>query len=548
MSWFNIRGPILLAVSALLVAGCGEKHTKERERDPYFASPFSRAQIDFFFAQAPEVQSVDNAPRVSPPKPPTPKTQPISYPINKVVDGKSYSISVHPTGVASTSHLMIERIVPAKVTLKKDFVCILNLTNISKNTLYDVTVSEPLSFIFRSADPAPIYNRDDTLIWDLGHMASEETRTIQLRGYAGTPKRISNCVTVVYSSRQKACAEIDVTNPSLKLTQSGPQSVIQCDLVPITFEIANNGTGLARNVIIRQELPEGLASLDNQKTIIIRAGNIEQGESKAFKVNLKVLKTGLFRTRAQAISEDNVTAYADYSVKALTPRLAMTTSGPAKRYAGRIAQYEITVTNQGDGPANNLVVTEAIPPGTTYISASDGGIPTNGVVAWNLGTLAPLASKKVSVRIKLDKVGIMVNKARANAYCATASAECKTVVEGIAAILLEVVDLDDPVEVGSNSTYEINVTNQGSSAGTNIRIVANLPDEFDYVASDGPTTATLSGNAVSFAPLASLPAKQTVLYHIEVKGTKTGDLRFHVELQSDQMSSPVMETESTHVY
>jgi len=243
-----------------------------------------------------------------------------------------------------------------------------------------------------------------------------------------------------------------------------------------------------------------------------------------------------------------VTAYADYTVKVLIPKLAMTISGPAKRYTGRIAPYEITITNQGDGPAQNLVVTEILPPGGTYVSATDGGVFTNGMVVWTLGTLAPGASRKVSARIKLNGVGVLVNKANASAHCASASAECKTVVEGVSAILLEVVDLDDPVEVGSNSTYEINVTNQGSAPGTNIRVVATLPEGFEYVRGSGPTPALHDGKIVRFAPLASLAPKATVIYRVEVKGTRTGDLRFRAELQSDQMSSPVMETESTHVY
>jgi uncharacterized repeat protein (TIGR01451 family) len=121
-------------------------------------------------------------------------------------------------------------------------------------------------------------------------------------------------------------------------------------------------------------------------------------------------------------------------------------------------------------------------------------------------------------------------------------------VEGLAAILLEVVDIQDPIEVGTNSTYVISVTNQGSAADTNINIVATLPDALEYVTSEGPTEAMVNGNVVAFTPLAHLTAKETATYRVEVKGIKTGDIRFHVELNSGQMTSPVMETESTTIY
>ena len=53
---------------------------------------------------------------------------------------------------------------------------------------------------------------------------------------------------------------------------------------------------------------------------------------------------------------------------------------------------------------------------------------------------------------------------------------------------------------------------------------------------------------MTFAPLPRLAPKAKVEYKVDIKGIKTGDLRFRVELRSDQMSSPVMETESTNVY
>ena len=45
-----------------------------------------------------------------------------------------------------------------------------------------------------------------------------------------------------------------------------------------------------------------------------------------------------------------------------------------------------------------------------------------------------------------------------------------------------------------------------------------------------------------------LDPKAKAVYKVTTKGTKEGDLRFKVELTSDQMTSPASETESTHVY
>ncbi|MCF7975830.1 MAG: DUF11 domain-containing protein [Phycisphaerae bacterium] len=471
--------------------------------------------------------------------------------MHKIVDGKIHSISAYPTGIAATSVLLIERVAPVQATLQEDIEYTVNVTNISENTLYDVTVTEPYSPIFkyRSAVPEPISHQEGTLIWNLGTIAAQEIHTITMRGNAISPGRMSDCVTITYVSHTPGnCIDIEVVNPSIKLTQTGPESVIQCDPIPVTLMVTNDGTGLARNVNIREELPEGLQTSDGQTVIASQAGDLKPGESRTLEVKLKALEAGLYTARAKATAQGNLESYADYTVRVVKPMLVLTTSGPKRRYAGRTAQYDITVTNKGDGRADNLLVTKLIPPGVTYISASDKGVPSHGMVAWNLGSLEPSASKTVSVRVRLDEIGTIVNKVSAKAYCTFVSTESETTVEGIPAILLEVIDLGDPIEVESNETYVIRVTNQGSALGTNIRIVATLPAEMDYVTSSGPTQASVNNKVISFSPLPSLEPKVTAEYRVVIKGVKIGDVRFHVQLESDQMSSPVMETESTHIY
>ena len=170
-------------------------------------------------------------------------------------------------------------------------------------------------------------------------------------------------------------------------------------------------------------------------------------------------------------------------------------------------------------------------------------------MVWNLGDMQPGAKKAVSVTYTGVKIGEVSSKATAMADCATAvSAAAMTNVKGIPAILLEVIDEVDPVEVEQQTKYRIVVTNQGSAPSTNIAITATLEDSMQYIASAGPTTATVAGADVKFAPLASLAAGGKATWVVTVKAVKEGDVRFKAVMASDNRERPVTETESTYFY
>ncbi|TNE57323.1 MAG: DUF11 domain-containing protein [Bacteroidetes bacterium] len=57
-------------------------------------------------------------------------------------------------------------------------------------------------------------------------------------------------------------------------------------------------------------------------------------------------------------------------------------------FSGDNAEFTITVTNHKDDPVTNVVVTDPLPAGLTLVSASNGGTDNNGVVTWDLGTMA----------------------------------------------------------------------------------------------------------------------------------------------------------------
>jgi uncharacterized repeat protein (TIGR01451 family) len=229
--------------------------------------------------------------------------------------------------------------------------------------------------------------------------------------------------------------------------------------------------------------------------------------------------------------------------------LTIAKSGPHRQYLGRPVAYEISVFNKGDGPAQNTIIEDIIPPGVTGIEATAGAQFSGSKLIWDLGTLEPNTSKKVRVSYTPAREGELMGSATASAYCAEPVTDsAKTTITGIAAARLDVIDLDDPVEVGGTTTYLVTVSNEGSAADANIRLVCTLDDKLQYVSSAGATAGALMGRTVSFSPLQTLEPKTKATWRIVVKGLQPGDVRFRVAMHTDQLALPIEEMEATHIY
>jgi hypothetical protein len=133
-----------------------------------------------------------------------------------------------------------------------------------------------------------------------------------------------------------------------------------------------------------------------------------------------------------------------------------------------------------------------------------------------------------------------------NGVAAMASTETR--VEGVASVIMEVVDLDDPVEVGAETAYDVRIRNEGSIAAQNLSINCKLPDGVELISGKGPTDVVLEKGALRCKPLAQLPPGETVTYRIHVRGRQEGNLRFRASLTSDSMQKPLVIEEITQFY
>ncbi|MEX0876088.1 MAG: hypothetical protein WD114_01395, partial [Phycisphaerales bacterium] len=359
----------------------------------------------------------------------------------------------------------------------------------------------------------------------------------------------SDCISVSYNNF--LCATVDVIEPSLALTKTAPEIAYDCDdEVRIRYTVRNTGTGTAEDVTIRDTLPEGMSMSQGNREVNIPVGDLPAGESKAYEVRVRTAETGEYSSRAMATADGGLEARADATnTVIITPEIDIATDCSETQFIGQDYDYNFTFENNGEAPVREATASATIPRGASVVDISQGGRISGNSVVWNLGTIDAESSEDFSMTVNASEKGTYRTTVTADAFCArTVNRTCTTEVEGIPAILLEVVDTNDPVRIGQETTYVITVTNQGSAEDRDIRIMANLPPEQSFVSASGATTARNQGQVVVFRPYETLDVGEEIQWRVTVRANAESDSRFHVEMTSGQLTTPVYETEATNLY
>lgn len=231
--------------------------------------------------------------------------------------------------------------------------------------------------------------------------------------------------------------------------------------------------------------------------------------------------------------------------------LALSCEAPTEMPSHKTLTHCNTLTNIGELNEPLAMLSLPIPAGLKLESTMPAASALDSAqAAWKFDNLAPGAKQTVCATFSPIQTGQAVFKSAAVGQRAGGvTAQCESRVFGLPAVLLEVIDLADPVLVGNDVTYVIRVLNQGTMQLSNIRIVASM-EEGQRFLSGGGVTEVASGAKGLINPgvIAQLNPQQQVEWRIVVRAEKAGDVRFVVALEADQFARPVMETEATFQY
>jgi uncharacterized repeat protein (TIGR01451 family) len=266
---------------------------------------------------------------------------------------------------------------------------------------------------------------------------------------------------------------------------------------------------------------------------------------------LSAIAGGKHIVQVQAQAEGGLVQQASCAVTVIAPQMSTAISGPSLRYLGRRATYSIVVTNDGTVPSENVRVMHKVPEAFKFVNADHGGQYDSGtqLLSWFVGELEPGQSLQLGATLECREIGEFTHFVRAtNDQGAVSDTHVTTAVEGTPLLSMSVKDLEDPVEIGAETAYEVEIKNEGSAAAQRIQLTCELPESVKLLDIAGPTSHREAAGVIAFAPIEQLLPGETATVRVSVRAQKPGNVRLRAQLSSDSVEDPVVEEELTKFY
>jgi uncharacterized repeat protein (TIGR01451 family) len=434
---------------------------------------------------------------------------------------------------------------PDAIQVNEPFVCELQVTALDH--VRNVVVDQPIPAGLEVVGSSPVAVLHGAFLeWRLATLARGEQKRILVKYLAKTGQPVTLCANI--AAEAYVCATTRITQPRISIQKTGPATALLGSTVTYTILVRNTGDGIARNVVVRDTLPAELRHADGAPELTFQLGEFGPGEEKSIAVPLQAVAAGRPCNRAQVETSNAGTADASACTDILRQGLAITKTGPRLQFFNKPARYTIVVENTGDTTLRDVLVVDRVPAATRFVSAP-GATRDGDLVNWTIPTLAPRARQSFTITLTSATAGTHRNTVEAaTREGLRRSAAAETLWKGQAALLIEVVDIEDPLTINEKETYTISVKNQGTEADHNITLDATLSANVVPVAASGVTHGSVAGQTVTFVPYASLGPQQVITYTIKAKAISTGDARIKVHMSSALLANPVTEEESTQVY
>ena len=275
---------------------------------------------------------------------------------------------------------------------------------------------------------------------------------------------------------------VNITNPNFG------------DKVDYTIKVTNDGIGDANNIVVKDVLGEGLKFVsatgeytwDEDSRTIIWIVDLAKGESKIFHV---IAVAEAYGVLSNNVFVGDKSASADVTVPEIIPDKTVSIANPN---FGDNVTYTVTVSNDGIGDANNVVIVDRLGEGLTFVSASDNGVwdPVKRTVTW-IVDLAKGESKVFTVNATVDAYGNVSNSLVVGNKTAGVNVTVPEINPNKTA------NIENP-NFGDNVTYTVTVTNDGIGDANNVVVKDTLGKGLKFISATGNYTFDEATNTITW--------------------------------------------------
>ena len=311
-----------------------------------------------------------------------------------------------------------------------------------------------------------------TITW-IVDLAKNEVKTFTVEATVSGYGNISNKVVVGNKTIFKNVDVPEIT-PKKDVNNTTPNFG---ENVAYTIVVSNDGISDAKQVVITDTLAKGLKFLganyngvynENTHTVTWTL-DIDAGKTVELKVNVTVEDYGVLVNR---VTVGDKTSSVDIAVPEIIPDK---TANVTDANFGDNVTYTVTVTNDGDVDASQVVIVDQLGNGLKYVSSSDGGVwdEKTNTVTW----IVDLAAGKTKT---LNVVATVVGYGNVTNSLAVGNKTSKINVNVPEITPNKTVDNKNP-NFGDNVTYTIVVSNDGAADAKNVVVKDILAPGFKFI-------------------------------------------------------------------
>lgn len=485
--------------------------------------------------------------------------------IISVGDTLTYTTTITNTGNTPATNITFTSAIPPSTTFIPDSVTINGIQQLGAQPALGVNIpniapGETVTVTFQvnviSVPPSSSIMGNDTILYSY---------TVDPNGTPATTSTSTNIVTN------------PVLDAMITMIKSVDQTLVTLgDTITYTTILTNNGNTNATNITFTDLIPDGTTFITDSVTIDgitqiglnpntgITIGAIAPSSSISIAFQVTATSTPVQNPIANSATA-SYTFIADPNApivsRNVTSNTTLTTINTAtilslkqvdKSFSriGDTLTYTVTLTNNGNSSAQNVIFTDTIPSGTTFIANtfSINGIPQSGADPSNGVNIGPItAGTTVNVSFQVNVISLPTENPIVNfsstSYQLVSPPDAETSISNpvstqIKEAILSMTKNESVsfADIGQTAFYTTSISNVGNTDATNIVFTDVLPSGLTFV----PNTLTVDGilqpdaNPNTGVLLATLPPNE--IYSIV----------FQVTVNSIPPSNPTPNTASTN--